>query len=130
MKPNGTHDWSSKSILIAEDEESNFQLIYEILLPTGVKLTRALNGKQAIKIFESGEHFDLILLDIKMPIMDGFETITRLREKDKKIPIFAQTVFGMPEYLLKGQEAGFNEFITKPIILSRFLERIAAYLDD
>jgi two-component system cell cycle response regulator DivK len=130
MKLNGMKDWSSKSILLAEDEESNYQLIYEILLPTGVKLTRVMNGKEAIKSVESNEPFDLILLDIKMPIMDGIKTVTHLRQKDKETPIIAQTVFGMPEVREKGGKAGFNEFIIKPIIPSEFISRLAVYLGD
>jgi CheY-like chemotaxis protein len=130
MKPNGVPNWSSKSILLAEDEESNYLLIREILLPTGVKLTRVMHGKQILSIIESGKLFDLVLLDIKMPFMNGLLTATHLREKDKKIPIIAQTVYGRREFLEKGKKAGFNEFIIKPLIPSKFIEKLSHYLDD
>ncbi len=123
-------DWSNKSILIAEDEESNSQLLYEILLPTRARLVRVKNGKEAINAYESSGNFDLILLDIKMPIMDGMETAAYIRGIDKKIPIVAQTVFGMNDYLRKGKEAGFTEFIVKPILPQKLVESLAVYLDD
>ena len=129
MTKGSVKDWSKKSILVAEDEESNFRLLHEILLPTKVKIVRAVNGKEAIRIFESSRDFDLILLDIKMPIMDGMKTAAYLRDKDKEIPIIAQTVFGMPEYLEKGEEAGFTEFITKPIYPDKFISSLSVYLD-
>lgn len=116
--------------MIAEDEESNFQLLFEILLPTNVKVARANNGKEVISIFECSPKFDLILLDIKMPIMDGLETAAYIRKKDREIPIIAQTVFGTAMFKDKGYKAGFNEFIIKPIVPDKFRSKLAVYLND
>ena len=123
-------DWSKKSILVAEDDNSNYLLLYEMLLPTKAKMIRAINGKEAITIYESSKNFDLILLDIKMPIMDGLETATYIRETDKETPIIAQTVYGNTEFQEKAKKVGFTEIIIKPIIQDIFLSTLAIYLED
>ena len=80
----------NKSILIAEVDDCCFWLMEEYLLSTGIKIVHAYNGNEIIDILETLS-FDLILMDINIPKMSGFETILKIRETNNKIPILANT---------------------------------------
>ena len=87
-------DFSSKTFVIAEDVEINYMLISEFLAPTRAKIIWAKDGKEALEIFKTSKP-DLIIMDIQMPVMNGFQAIEAIRELDKNIPIIAQTAFMM-----------------------------------
>jgi PAS domain S-box-containing protein len=101
-----------KVILVAEDVESNFKLIKYFLLGSNAEVLHAYNGKEAVeKCFTSGK-VDLILMDIKMPVMDGYTAIKQIREKNTKIPIIAQTAYADDRE--KALKCGGSGFISKP----------------
>lgn len=114
------------TILIAEDVESNF-LLLKVLIGKKYKLLHAWNGIEAIKLFNE-EKPDLILMDIKMPEMDGLEATRIIREKSKDIPIIALTAFAFNDDRTRTLEAGCNDFLTKPISSLLLKETLEKYL--
>lgn len=103
-------------ILIVEDNALNQEVVGLMLEKVGITYEVANNGKEGVeKFFDAKSKFDLILMDIQMPIMGGYECAQKIREKDKNIPIVALTAAAMVEDRQKAFEAGMNEHIAKPI---------------
>ena len=122
MAPNGTNKNESKSytrILLAEDNDTNYLLLKIIL--KGYNLTRVDNGEKAVKKAKE-LLFNIILMDIRMPIMDGLAAIKAIREFDKDIPILAITAD--VDKQKEASNAGCNEFIAKPFKTSELLKSI------
>jgi len=119
-------------VLVADDSEANLKLIRVLLQNNGYEVIEALNGDEAVK-YTRLNHPDLILMDIRMPIMDGI-TATKMIKEDpalKKIPIIALTASAMRrdrEQILK--ENGFEGYLTKPISVKSFLEEIKNHLNS
>jgi len=101
-----------KTILVVEDIESNFVLIKYFLSRANTNIIRAINGKDAVEKALSGDDIDLILMDIKMPVMDGFTATKIIRERNKTIPIIAQTAYIDDKEM--AFECGCSGFISKP----------------
>ncbi|MCK5136104.1 MAG: response regulator [Bacteroidales bacterium] len=114
MENNYKDTLKGRKILVVEDIDTNFELIKLSLLSTGVDIERAENGEVALQQFFSEDDFDLILMDIRLPGMDGYEVTQRIREKDQKIPIIAHTALVMRDEMEKAIEVGCNLFIAKP----------------
>ncbi len=102
-------------ILIAEDDEASDLMITLKLQKLGHDIFHAKNGKEALTVFENNPEIDLILMDIKMPIMDGYEATKLIREKNKEVIIIAQTAYGLIGEKEKAVEFGCNDYIPKPI---------------
>ncbi len=107
-------DLKDKTILIAEDDYYNYLLLQKLLESTNANLLRANNGREAIDIF-SQNNVDFVLMDIKMPVMNGYEAVKIIRENNTRIPIVAQTAYAMTEERQLAIEAGCDYYITKPI---------------
>jgi CheY-like chemotaxis protein len=120
--------WEGKSILVVEDDPSNFMLIHEILKTTGIKIIQAENGDEALKILSSSNSPDIIIMDVKLPGIDGYETTRRIRESNKEIPIIANTAYAMEGDRNKSIEAGCNEYISKPTDRKLLINLINKYL--
>jgi len=118
--------WEFKKILIAEDEETNYLFIEAILEDTKATLIWAKNGVEAVEKFN--EDIDLILMDIKMPEMDGLAAARKIREKSISVPIIAQTAYAMSEDKNKCLNAGCNDYLTKPINHKLLLTTIDKFL--
>ncbi|WP_455437718.1 ATP-binding protein [Hungatella hathewayi] len=124
-------DIKGKHILVVEDNELNRMIITTVLGEQGCLLTEAVNGKEAVDIFEaSQEHtFDLILMDVQMPVMGGYEATRCIRRSShpdaKTIIIFAVTANAFQEDLDKALAAGMNDAITKPLNIPKLLEKIS-----
>ena len=103
----------SKTILVAEDNESNFLLVFTVL-KKDYSIIRAHNGVEAIDKFKS-ESPDIILMDIKMPEMDGLTATRKIREYDTRIPIIALSAFAFETDKQEAISAVFNYYITKPV---------------
>ncbi len=123
-----SYNWSKYTILIAEDLDMNFLFLSEGLKTTGIKIIRARNGQEAIDICKSDDTIDLILMDINMPQITGFEA-TQIIKKEKNIPIIAQTALSIDEANEKAEKAGCDDIIFKPIRLKLFLSTINKYLN-
>jgi PAS domain S-box-containing protein len=123
---NKSYDWSGKRILVAEDEELNWMFIREMIRKSGAEVLRARNGVEAVKL--SGElKPDAILMDIKMPEMDGIEATRKIRESDRTVLIIAQTAFVMQKEKEESLNAGCNHFVTKPLDRTVIMEMIDCY---
>jgi len=123
-----TYNWGGKTILIAEDTEMNYLFLVEALKTTNVNILRAKDGEEAIEVFKENPGVDLILMDINMPKMDGFETTKRIKEIRKDIPVIAQTALNIEDARDKAAEVGCDDFILKPIRLNLFLSKLNSYL--
>ena len=115
-----------RTILVAEDVESNFLLLKAIIGKT-YTLLHAWNGKEAVEMYEQSQP-DLILMDIKMPEMDGLEATRIIREISREIPIIALTAFAFDDDRVKALEAGCNDYLTKPLSAPLLKETIVKYL--
>ena len=108
-------------ILLAEDNELNMEIAEFVLQNEGAEVTRAWNGQEAVELFRNSEpgEFDAILMDIMMPVMNGYEATKMIRSLDredaKAIPIIAMTANAFTEDRLKAKEAGMDEHIAKPV---------------
>ncbi|MCF8297353.1 MAG: response regulator [Saprospiraceae bacterium] len=124
------YNWEDKVILVAEDEDMNHRLIYEILKRTNVKIIRAMNGVQAVELCKTSpdNKIDLILMDIKMPEMDGYEATKIIKEFNSEIPIIAQTAYALPGDFEKSIDVGCNDYITKPLRAQSLLSLINKYI--
>jgi CheY-like chemotaxis protein len=119
----------NKKILVAEDNIMNQQLIRLILTQNGFEVTIAENGKKAVE-FASQNHYDLIFMDIQMPVMDGIEATIKIRELSGKqdLPIIAFTAHTTPEDRQMCIDAGMNDMINKPLKKSVLFEVIEKYI--
>jgi signal transduction histidine kinase/CheY-like chemotaxis protein len=113
-------------ILVAEDNHENFELVNEILQMNHHKVSRALNGAEAVDMVRSN-NFELVLMDIKMPEMDGYEATRKIREFNTHIPIIAVTAFAFHAEKQKALHAGCNEFINKPISVDELSGLVLKY---
>jgi CheY-like chemotaxis protein len=116
---------SKKKILIAEDVDSNFLLV-KIML-RNYDLTRAVNGIEAVDLAKNGQ-FDLILMDVMMPDMDGIEATKKIREFNTEIPIVALTAVAFEDDKIRCMDAGCNFFLVKPIKMNDLHETLEKFL--
>lgn len=121
------YNWNTKTLLVAEDENSNFRLIEVLLKRTNVNILRANDGKEAIKQVENNR-IDLILMDIKMPEMDGLEATRQIKKINKNLPIIALTAFAMQNDEALCIEAGCDDYIAKPILQDKLFSLLNKYL--
>ena len=124
-----TYDWSSKTILLAEDEEINYLFIRKLLASTNVNIKWVNNGQKAIEAFSQDPAINLVLMDIKMPVLNGIEATRIIKSRYANIPVIAQTAYANDDNRKEIIRAGCDEFIAKPIntnllmsVLGRFLE--------
>ncbi|MFO7844854.1 MAG: ATP-binding protein, partial [Bacteroidales bacterium] len=109
-----TGNFANSTVLAAEDDEFNYLLLEELLLEKNMNIIRAKNGQEAIDICTNNPTINLILMDIKMPVMDGYEAAKRIRKLKPELPIIAQSAYAM-EHEIKKFSTIFDDYITKPI---------------
>jgi signal transduction histidine kinase/CheY-like chemotaxis protein len=118
------HVNGKRVIVVAEDDDINWYYIEEILSRYNYKLIRAENGKEAVDLCRENENVDVVLLDIKMPVMDGYEALEEIRKINPKLPVIAQTAYALPNDVEK-MKTYFDDYITKPINRQLLIEKIA-----
>ena len=116
-----------KTILIVEDEESNYFLLERILRRTNANVIWAKNGIDAIVMTSKG-NIDLILMDIRIPVMDGYEATGEIRKFNQSVPIIAQTAYALKGEMERSLAAGCNGYIAKPIDTRDFLETVLRFI--
>lgn len=119
-----------KQILIVDDEEFNRDLIRKILRKEGFETKEAVNGKEALDLLDAFT-FDLVLMDLMMPVMDGFEAMTTIRENGSYtgLPVVAFTALSDESTKKRAIGAGADVCLTKPINLNTFLHTLKTILD-
>jgi len=113
--PDREIEWSSKNILVVEDLPNNYLYIEAILRKTRANLIHVTNGADAITLVKSGQQVDLILMDIRLPGMDGYETTRKIKHIKPNIPVIAVTAYSILEEEEKIRKAGMNGYVSKPI---------------
>ncbi len=108
-------DFKNQIILVAEDEMMNFNFMEKLLKKARAKVIHAVNGKQVVQILQYRNDISLILMDIKMPVMDGVETLHAIRKMNFRIPVVAQTAYALADEIVKLKNEGFDDYIAKPI---------------
>ena len=113
-------------ILVAEDEDNNFELV-KVVLSKRYRLIRAHNGIEAVTLCED-EHPNLILMDIRMPDMNGLDATRIIKEVNRNIPIIALSAYAFDENIKEAKEAGCDDFMAKPFRVEDLLDRIQKFL--
>jgi PAS domain S-box-containing protein len=122
------YNWTGKTILIAEDEEVNYSLLDTILKPTGVCILHAKTGFEAIRFCTAETRINLVLMDVKMPDLDGLEATRRIKNVRKNLPIIAQTAYAMSTDEENCLRAGCDDYISKPLRIDEMLKKIDHYI--
>lgn len=122
------YHWKGKKILIAEDIASNYNFLRLLLKRSRVDLVWVENGQDAVDKVESGENFDLVLLDINLPLMNGYDVARNLKRMSPKLPIIAQTAYALEGDREKALLAGCDDYVPKPIVISTLLRKMHQYL--
>jgi len=117
-----------KILLIAEDEETNFLLLVELLKSLNVEMIHAGNGREAVEVCESGKKISLVLMDIKMPVMDGYAATREIRKILPDLPVIALTAYAYESDREKALSAGCTDYLSKPVSKTKLLETMKKYL--
>ena len=117
-----------KTVLVAEDEDSNFKLMEALLLNLNLNIVRAITGVEAIETCKS-KHIDVVLMDIQMPVMDGYEATRQIREFMPILPIIAQTAYATTKDKNYAIACGCTDFISKPFKKELFISKVKEQLD-
>jgi signal transduction histidine kinase/CheY-like chemotaxis protein len=120
---------SGARILLAEDNTINQEIIRDLLEGSGIIVDIAGNGQEAVERYQKGkERYELILMDIQMPILDGYEATQKIRQIDPEVPIVALTANAMKEDIKKTLQAGMNRHLNKPIDVEKLYETLLTYI--
>lgn len=123
----GGYAMDTIKVLVVDDEERMRKLVRDFLTIKGYKVIEAENGREALRIFSEDNTIRLILLDVMMPVMDGFETLTRIRETSK-VPVIMLTARSEERDELQGFSLGVDEYVTKPFSPKILVARVEAIL--
>ena len=116
------------TILVAEDEHYNFIFLREVLADFELKLIRANNGLHALRLCEQHPEIDLVLMDIRMPVMDGYEATRKIKEIRPELPVIAQTAYAMESDKKRALAEGCDDYIAKPIRRNDLILKISKYV--
>ncbi|MBN1159450.1 MAG: response regulator [Bacteroidales bacterium] len=119
--------WPGKVLLIVEDEDHNYTYIHEILKRTGVSMIRAETGIEAIALFRENK-IDMVLMDIKLPDVDGYIATREIKKLRPDIPVIAQTAYAMVQEREKCLQAGCDNYISKPFDPDKLIRIVERYI--
>ena len=122
-------DRPKPTILVVEDDTVSFKLIEASLKTSHLTILHANNGAQAIDYFNTNKDIKLVLLDIQLPGVNGYEVLSHIRKVNPSLPVIAQTAYSMSDDKEKCIEAGCDEYISKPISIHKLRELVRKYLD-
>jgi two-component system cell cycle response regulator DivK len=125
--PSG-YKWHSKHILVVEDDESSAYLLGVILKDTGARVDYTTDGEEAVAYMKEHPETDLILMDIQLPQMDGFTATREIKSFAGNVVVIAQTAYAFSIDHHQAEEAGCDDFLTKPLNPTMLLEKIDRYL--
>ena len=120
--------WKDKTILIAEDEIVNYMFLEVLFEETGAKLIHAVDGSQAIDTVKANPDLNIVLMDIKMPNVNGLEATRQIKALRPQLPVIAQTAYAMQDDEYKALQAGCNAYISKPIDANKLISMMKKYL--
>ncbi len=120
--------WEGKKILIAEDDHSNYYFLFEAVKETGVNIIWSQDGEETIELFRKNKDIDLVLMDINMPLMNGYECAKIIKKERENLPIIAQTAYAMSGEREISKKAGCDDYLSKPIKVNELLNTLSKYL--
>ena len=122
-------DWSRKHLLIVEDIDSNYLFLLKALQKTGIHISWSQDGLEAIESFKNkSDEIDIVLMDINLPLLNGYESTAEIRKIKPDIPVIAQTAFASKEEEEHCLSSGFSDYISKPIRRKILIEKMKAFL--
>jgi PAS domain S-box-containing protein len=122
------YDFSGKKLLLAEDDDPSFLLLKAMLRKTGIEIIRAKNGIEAVSLSRSESNISLILMDINMPEMNGYEATKIIKAEKPAIPVIAQTAYSISGDKERTIESGCDDYISKPIKKQELFRLIQKYI--
>ncbi len=125
-----TTNLKNKEILLVDDEDTSLLFLNAILKNKFGKIHNATNGKQAVEICMNNPKIDIVLMDLKLPVLNGYEAVRKIRQFDPNLIIIAQTAYALAGDEQKALEAGCTDYIPKPINKNKLLEMITRYLNQ
>jgi PAS domain S-box-containing protein len=123
-------NWNHKTIMIVEDEKNNREYIQELLKRNGVSFISAQNGQEAIDLCRNNAEIHMILMDLKMPVMDGYQATSIIKNFRNDIPVIAQTAFALDRDKKLMLSTGFDAYIIKPIVEQDLMNVMSKFLID
>lgn len=120
--------FKGKKILVVEDDFSSKFYLNKVLEKSGANVLTADNGKEAVEIIRNNNDISLILMDLQMPVMDGYTAIKLIKEINPTVIIIAQTAYGLMGDKEKILASGFDDYLIKPITFSQLVEKLSKYL--
>lgn len=124
------YDWSDKTVLIAEDVDDNYLFLKTFLRKTKINVLWAKDGRETIDMCRENDKIDIILMDIRMPFIDGYEATRKIKEFRPNLPIIAQTAYALNSDYQKVFDAGCDEYITKPILGKILFQKMKKFLGE
>ncbi len=123
------YKWTNKTILVIEDDDTNFHYLNEILKRTKANIIHGETGEKAVELFEKHDDIDLVLMDLRLPKMNGYKATDKIRLIRDNVPVIAQTAYAMKEDKNKCLNYGFDDYISKPIDRATLLEKISNFIE-
>ena len=120
--------WPGRKILVVEDDKLSFEFIRVSLRNRGLEIIHAGDGEKALQVFHEVRDIDLVLLDIQIPIIDGYTVCRKIREVNQQIPIIAQTAFALDDEKSRCEEIGCNAYLSKPLDINKLVELMGQFL--
>ena len=117
-----------KKVLIVEDDLSSRLYLNKILEKAGVIILNAGNGQEAVNMALNDGEIDIVLMDIQLPVMDGYTALNKIREARKDIVVIAQTAYGLMGDKEKILSSGFNDYVIKPILSQNLIDKLVKNL--
>jgi len=118
-----------KKVLIVEDNLASRLYLNKILEKTGVIILNSGDGKEAVEMLLKTPDIDMVLMDIQLPVLDGYTAARQIRDMGRNTILIAQTAYGMAEDMDKILAAGFNDYMIKPIFSDQLIEKLSSYLN-
>ena len=122
-------DFTGKVVLVVEDNAISFKLIDALLAKVRATVVHASDGKKAIDLCSTEAHFDLVLMDMQMPVVDGLEATRKIKQIRPGLPVVATTANIYDENAAACREAGCDDFLTKPLQFRKMFELMQSFFD-
>ncbi|MFW5658204.1 MAG: response regulator [bacterium] len=123
------YKWNDYKVLLVEDDETSLIFLQEVLDITGIKIVSAKDGREAIDIVKNNPDIELVLMDIQLPVMNGFEATREIKKINPDLTVIAQTAYAMEEDRRKCLAAGCSDVLTKPIEEKQLFNTMKKYLE-
>lgn len=123
------YNWDDKNVMIVEDDEMSYIYLKEVLKSTNINIIHAKSGIEAVEMTRDNPDIDIILMDIKLPEMDGYEATRRIKQIRESLPVIAQTAYAMADDMQKSLQVGCDDYISKPINRRRLLQTMDLFFN-